>query len=214
MNVIITGVTGMVGEGLLLECLQNSKITKILSVSRKPYGIDNAKVRELIVPDFTRLADYKTDISGYDACFFGAGISSIGMSEEKFTAVTYQTTLEFAKALVLMNPGMCFCYVSGSGTNRNGSLMWQKVKGRTEDDLASLGFRCEYNLRPGVMLPAPGQKNWKWMYKALAQAIRVVAPKSVLNLSEVARAMIHVSETGYPIINLEVSDIRKAAKSA
>ncbi|NMH28149.1 NAD-dependent epimerase/dehydratase family protein [Flavobacterium silvaticum] len=211
MKVIVTGATGMVGEGILFECLENPKISEILSISRKSYGIQNPKVRELIVPDFTKLSDFATDISGYDACFFGAGISSVGMNEEKFTQITYDTTLAFAKSVLSVNDSMCFCYVSGSGTDRNGRLMWQRVKGKTEDDLANLGFRSEFNFRPGVMLPFEGQKNWKWIYKVLTKIIQLFASKSVLTLAEVGKAMIKVSESGYSKTNLEISDIKKLA---
>ena len=157
MKVIITGTTGMVGEGVLFECLQNPAVTKVLSISRKHYDLQHAKLKELIVPDFFKLSDYAADIKGYDACFFCAGISSVGMKEEKYTHITYDTTLAFAKALLAVNPNSSFCFVSGAHTDstEKGKLMWARVKGKTENDLMKLSFKSEYNFRPGAMQPFP-----------------------------------------------------------
>ena len=117
MKVIITGATEMVGEGVMLECVENPAVSEILLVSRKAYGALPAKVKELIVPDFMQVENAAGQLAGYDACFFCAGVSSVGKSEADYTRITYDTTLHFAETLVQVNPGMAFVYVSGAGTD-------------------------------------------------------------------------------------------------
>jgi nucleoside-diphosphate-sugar epimerase len=213
LKVIITGATGMVGEGVLFECLQNNKVSEVLMINRRHYECDHPKLKELIAPDFFQLNNFAETITGYDACFFCAGISSVGMKEDKYTSITYHTTLSFAKTLLQYNNNLSFCYVSGSGTDSSekGRLMWARVKGRTENDLAKLPFRNEYNFRPGVMLPFPGQKNWKSVYKLITKVIKLVAPTKVLTMQEVGRAMINAVITAYPKTVLEIKDIRQLA---
>jgi uncharacterized protein YbjT (DUF2867 family) len=214
IKVIITGATGMVGEGVLFECLQNEKVAEVLIISRRHYEMQHPKLRELIVPDFFKLDRFAENIRGYDACFFCAGVSSIGKKEEQFTLLTYDTTLAFAKSLLSVNTNMVFTYVSGAKTDSSeqGRMMWARVKGKTENDLAKLPFKAEYNFRPGVMAPFPDQKNWKPIVRFLVRIIKVISPKSVLPLQEVGRAMINAVTTGYPKNILEVSDIRQLAK--
>ena len=167
IKVIITGATGMVGEGVLFECLQNPAVGEVLIINRKHYELQHPKLKELIVPDFFELDRFSAEIKGYDACFFCAGISSVGMNEEKFTRITYDITLAFAKALLAVNSGMSFTYVSGSYTDSSekGRVMWARVKGKTENDLAKLAFKAEYNFRPGGMLPFDGQKTGRLFTK-------------------------------------------------
>src|SRR5437868_2695343 len=166
MKVILTGATGMVGEGVLLECLDNPAVTEVLIVGRRHYDLTHPKLKELLVPDFLQIEKNATELKGYDACFFCAGISSVGMSEEKYTVITYDTTLAFAKAVLQQNPNMVFTFVTGRGTDsaEQGKSMWARVKGRTENALMKLGFRGQYNFRPGLMLPTKGQKSMKTTY--------------------------------------------------
>lgn len=163
IRVIVTGATGMVGEGVLLECLQNTDVSEVLSISRKACDIQHTKLKELLIPDFNKLSEYDNDIAGYDACFYCAGISSVGMNEEKYTHITYDTTMAFANALLIANPRICFCYVTGRGTDstEKGTSMWARVKGRTENALMKMPFKAEYNFRPAGMLAFPGQKKFK-----------------------------------------------------
>ena len=214
IKVIITGATGMVGEGVLFECLQNEKVAEVLIVSRRHYEMQHPKLKELIVPDFFKMDQFAQEIKGYDACFFCAGVSSVGKKEELFTRLTYDTTLAFARSVLAVNANMVFTYVSGAKTDstEKGRMMWARVKGKTENDLAKLSFKAEYNFRPGVMKPFPGQKNWKPLVKLLVKMIQFISPKSVLTLQEVGRAMINTVTVGYPKNVLEVSDIRKLAK--
>jgi len=213
IKLIITGATGMVGEGVLFECLQNSQVGEVLIINRRHYDHHHPKLKELIVPDFFQLDNFSENIKGYDACFFCAGVSSIGMKEDRYTRITYDTTLSFARTVLAHNPGMVFTYVSGSQTDSSekGRMMWARVKGKTENDLMKLPFKGEYNFRPGVMLPFEGQKNWKRAYKFIAKAIGAIAPKKVLTIQEVGRAMINAVVIGYPKQVLEIADIRELA---
>ena len=205
----------MVGEGVLIECLAHPQVSEVLSVSRRPTGMLHTKLKEYIAPDFLNLKEDDENLRGYDACFFCAGISSVGMKEDKFRHITYDTTLAFAKSLLEVNSNMVFTYVSGSHTDSSekGKLMWARVKGKTENDLMKLPFKAEYNFRPGAMLPFDGQKNWKSIYKGIVKIIKTFAPKNVLTMQEVGRAMINAVTIGYPKNILEISDIKELAKA-
>ena len=213
IKVIITGATGMVGEGVLFECLQNPAVSEVLIVNRRHYELQHPKLQELLVPDFLQLEQFAGSLHRYDACFFCAGVSSVGMKEDKYTRMTYDTTLAFARALIAVNKEMVFTYVSGAKTNSEGKMMWARVKGKTENDLAKLPFKAEYNFRPGIMQPFPGQKNWKGIVKFLVKVIKVVMPNSVLSLHEVGQAMINCVTIGYAKNILEVKDIKQLAQA-
>ena len=218
LNVIITGATGMVGEGVLLTCLEHPAIAHVLIVNRKPYGMQHPKLKECIVGDFMHLEQVRAQLAGYDACFFCAGISSVGMSEADYTHVTYDVTLHFAGALASLNPQMVFCYVSGAHTDSSekGRVMWARVKGRTENALTRLGFRGVYNFRPGFVRATPGQRNIKSYYSLIGWAyplLRVLLPNLVSTLHDVGIAMIRCAQQGYPKQILEVKDINALAKS-
>ena len=214
IKIIITGATGMVGEGVLFECLQNPFVSEVLIINRRHYEMQHPRLKELIVPDFFQLSQFAENIKGYNACFFCAGVSSVGMKEDKYTRITYDTTVAFAKALLAVNSNMVFTYVSGSHTDSSekGKLMWARVKGRTENDLMKLPFKAEYNFRPGAMLPFPGQKNWKSLYKFIVKIVKAVSPKNVLTMHEVGLAMINTVKVGYPKNILEIADIKQLAK--
>jgi nucleoside-diphosphate-sugar epimerase len=212
LKVIITGATGMVGEGVLLECLEHPAIEQVLIVNRRSYGATHPKLKECIVPDFLNLDRFASQLTGYDACFYCAGVSSAGMNEADYTHLTYDITIHFAQTLAGLNPRMTFIYVSGSMTDSSekGRIMWARVKGKTENALTRLGFKCVYNFRPGFMKAVPGQKNLKWYYKALGwlyPILRVLLPNQVSTLQQVGRAMINAVVKGYPTQILEVKDI-------
>lgn len=213
IKVIITGATGMVGEGVLFECLQNEQVAEVLIISRRHYEMQHPKLKELLVHDFFNLDAFAETIKGYDACFFCAGVSSIGKNEAQFTFLTYDTAMAFALSLLRANENTAFTYVSGAKTDSSekNRMMWARVKGKTENDLAKLPFKAEYNFRPGVMKPFSNQKNWKPAMKFLVRFLQFISPKSVLTLQEVGRAMIHAVTIGYPKNILEVSDIRQLA---
>ncbi|MDF2932368.1 MAG: NAD-dependent epimerase/dehydratase family protein [Chryseobacterium sp.] len=213
MKVILTGATGMVGEGVLMECLENPDVFEILSVSRKPSGKKHAKLKEYLVPDFLKINLDDENLKGYNACFFCAGISSIGMNEEDYTKITYDTTLHFAKAVLNQNPESTFNFVSGvyTDSSENGKFMWARVKGKTENNLQKLGFKAVYNFRPGFMKPVEGQKNVKMLFKPFVWFFPMISPSKTLSLHQVGEAMINVVKRGYPESVLEIEDIKNLA---
>ncbi len=215
MRVIITGTTGMIGEGILLECLRMPEITEILSVSRKPTGKSHPKLNEHLVADFLALEPNDPALHGYDACFFCAGISSIGVHENDYERFTYDTTMSFARA-VGPNPSMSFVYVSGSGTDstEKGRLHWARVKGKTENDLMKLGFRQAFGFRIGMVEPAEGQVHVLKLYTYLSWLMPVIRlfPSMYNTMAEVAHAMYGVCLKGYEQNIIHVRDIHQLSK--
>ena len=217
INAIITGATGMVGEGVLLECLDHPDVERILIVNRKPLGMTHPKLREIIVTDFFALEPITPELSGYNACFFCLGVSSVGISREEYRHITFDLTLNVAQVLEKLNPGMTFCYVTGAGTDSSekGRSAWARVKGATENALLRL-FGNAYMFRPGFMKITPGQKNIKSWYKYIAWLYpigRKLYPAGFCTLQEVGQAMINVVLKGYPKVVLEVPDIVALAKA-
>ena len=211
LSVIVTGATGMVGEGVLLECLADPRVGRVLVVNRKPGGVSHPKLTELVHADFLDLSAIQPRLAGHDACFFCLGVSSIGMSEADYTRVTRDLTLNMGRTLARLNPDMAFCYVTGAGTDstERGKVMWARVKGATENELLRL-FRRGVMFRPGMMRATPGQKNLKGWYLALAWIYpigRRLAPGSFCTLREVGQAMINTAVSGAPKQVLEVRDI-------
>ncbi|MGE5351505.1 MAG: NAD-dependent epimerase/dehydratase family protein [Acidobacteriota bacterium] len=217
IKVIITGSTGMVGEGVLFECLENPAVEKVLMVNRRHYSLTHPKVQEVIIPDFLSLDEFTGQLTGFDACFFCAGVSSAGMKEAEYRHITYDITINFAKKLASLNPQMVFTYVSGAWTDSSekGKVMWARVKGKTENDLMRLPFKRAYNFRPGFMKPFPGQKNIKGILKPIVSLypfLKLFFPNFILTMQEVGSAMINSVLKGYPRQILEVRDIRALAK--
>ena len=215
MKVIITGATGMVGEGVLLECLDNPAVERVLSVSRRPSGHTQLKLAECLGADFRDLSGVEAQLTGYDACFYCAGVSSIGMTEADYTAITYDTAVHFAQTLARLNPSMVLVHVSGTRTDgsERGKVMWARVKGRAENALARLPFKAVYNFRPALMKPAPGQKNIKRTYRAalvLYPLLNLFLPG--IPLRRVGLAMINCVRFGAPKGVLEVEDIKQQAE--
>lgn len=208
----------MVGEGVLLECLSHPEITEVLSVSRKPTGITHPKLKEYIVADFLSLQEKDEKLLGYNACFFCAGVSSVGMKEEEYRRITYDTTMNFAKALN-PNPKMTFVYVSGGGTDstEKGRMMWARVKGKTENDLMKLPFKQAFGFRIGFLIPNPEQKRVLKYYKYvswLTPIIKLVFPNIITTMKQVAEAMIYVSQNGYQSNVIYVKDIKAVSGKA
>ena len=216
IKAILTGATGMVGEGVLHECLQHTDVEEVLVVGRRPCGVIHPKLKEIIHPDFHYFASIENQLAGYNACFFCLGVSSIGMKEEEFYKLTYLLTMNFATTLVNHNPGMTFCYISGAGTDSGEKgRMWARVKGKTENDLMKLPFKKVYNFRPGIIKPTKGLKNTLSFYKYfgwLLPVIKLVAPKYITSLKELGWAMINAATKGYEKQILEVKDILVLAK--
>ncbi|HTD39397.1 MAG TPA: NAD-dependent epimerase/dehydratase family protein, partial [Mucilaginibacter sp.] len=217
IRAIVTGATGMVGEGVLHECLQHPQVEAVLVINRKPCGVTHTKLKEIIHADFFDIAPIADQLKGYNACYFCLGVSSVGMKEPEYYKLTYTLTMHVAETLSRLNPDMTFCYVSGAGTDstEKGRQMWARVKGKTENNLAKLPFKQEFNFRPGFMLAAKGAKNLLPFYKYIAWMypfFRRFFPSMVCTLAEVGEAMINVTLYGYEKQILEVKDIVEAAK--
>ena len=217
IRAIVTGVTGMVGEGVLHECLQHPEVEAVLIINRKPSGVVHPKLKEIIHQDFFDITTIEDQLKGYNACYFCLGVSSVGMKEPEYYKLTYTLTMNVAQTLSRLNPDMTFCYVSGASTDstEKGRQMWARVKGKTENDLAKLPFKQEFNFRPGFMLASKGAKNLLPYYKYIAWMypfFRRFFPSLVCTLAEVGQAMINVTLYGYEKQILEVKDIVEAAK--
>lgn len=217
MKVIVTGATGMVGEGVLLECLANPVVERVLSVSRRSCGHTHPKLEEVLLADFRDTGAIEARLSGYDGCFYCAGVSSVGMKEADYARVTYDTPLAFATTVARLNPNLVLTHISGAQTDSSeaGSVMWARIKGKAENALMRLPLRGVYNFRPGLMKPVPGQKNLKTAYRLLLPAfplMKLFFP--ALTLNEVGRAMIRCVQDGAPTQVLEVADIKKLGTQA
>lgn len=215
MRIIITGATGMVGEGVLMECLQNSEVFEVLSISRKLCGIIHPKLKELLISDFSEIQNYSEKLKGYDACFYCAGKSSNGMSEEEYTKITYKTTLHFAKVLQEINPKLVFNFISGNHTDNTekGKVMWARVKGKTENQLTKIFGNKAFHFRPALMKPMKGQQHLygynRWAHQILYPLMSIFFPSC--SIQEIAKAMIKTASKGYSKQILEVKDIKTAA---
>src|SRR5436305_2851489 len=184
MRVVLFGATGMVGQGVLRECLLDPEIESVLAVGRNPTGQRHAKLHEIVHSDFLDFAAIESQLAGYDACFFCVGVSSVGMSEERYRRLTYDITLAAARTLAKLNPQMVFIYVTGRGTDSSerGKLMWARVKGKTENDLLKLPFQAAYMFRPAGIRPLHGiRSGTSWV-----QAIYVVSAPLLSLLHRVA----------------------------
>ncbi len=217
MKVILTGSTGMVGEGVLHECLQNDKVEQVLVLNRRTCGIINPKLKEIIHSDFFNLSPVENQLLNYNACFFCLGVSSVGMKEPEYYRLTYTLTMHVAQTFSKLNPDMVFCYISGARTDstEKGRVMWARVKGKTENDLMKLPFKRVYNFRPGVLQPTKGLKNTLRFYKYLGwllPIIRMLAPKSICTLKELGMAMMNVATNGYEKQIIEVKVILDLSK--
>ncbi len=218
LKVILFGATGMVGEGVLHECLRREEVESVLAINRKPCGIVADKFKEVVHADFLELSPIVSQLSGYNACFFCMGVSSIGMKEADYHRITYDITMNVARTLAKLNPDMVLCYVSGVGTDSSGQgrYMWARVKGKTENDLLRLPLRGAYMFRPGYIHPTPGLKNTYRIYKLTAPLyplLKVLARKYVCTLEEIGLAMINVALKGDYKSILECEDIVKASET-
>jgi hypothetical protein len=220
MKIILFGASGMVGQGVLRECLFDSDVEEVLVISRTPLDRQNAKLHDLVHKDFFDFSAVENDLRGYDACFFCLGVTSAGMTEANYRRVTYDITLAAAQTLAKANPAMTFIYVSGLGTDstEKGRTMWARVKGQTENALLRLPFKAAYMFRPGYIQPLHGIKsktNWyRLMYAVVVPIyplLRSLFPKYVTTTEEIGRAMLEVAKNGNPDRILESKDIHRAA---
>ncbi|NEU10465.1 NAD-dependent epimerase/dehydratase family protein [Flavihumibacter sp. R14] len=216
IRVIITGATGMVGEGVMHECLLHPDVESVLVINRKPGGVNHPKLTEIIHSNFFDLSLIEDRIEGYNACFFCLGVSSIGVKPETYYELTYTLTMHVAQTLSRLNPAMTFCYVSGAGTDstERERQTWARVKGKTENDLMELPFRQVYNFRPGFMRPTEGLKNAKSFYRYITWLYpigRALYPNGFCTLKELGLAMITVTKKGFRKSTVEGRDIIELA---
>ena len=221
LKVIITGATGMIGEGVLHECLNHPEVEKVLVITRKSCGYSNPKLTEILHDDFHDFTSIDDSLKGYNACYFCLGVTSVGKSEAEYTKLTYDLTLGFATVLASLNPDMTFCYISGANTDSTakGRSMWARVKGKTENDLMKLPFKQVYNFRPGGIEPFLPLKPTQTYYKTyrylgwLFALLKAIAPGYVIKLKDLAAAMINASLIGYSKNILEMKDMKLLAKA-
>lgn len=220
MKAIIFGASGMVGQGVLRECLLDPEVEQVLSVVRSATGQTHAKLLEVVHKDFMDFSAIEAELTGYDACFFCLGVSSAGMTEEEYTRVTYDITMAAATALARLNPGMVIEYISGTATDSSekGRVMWARVKGRTENALLALPFKAAYMFRPGFIQPLHGIRSKTRAYRIfyaitmpLLPALKNFFPQYVTTTERLGQAMIAVAKHGYPKKVLEMRDINSAA---
>jgi uncharacterized protein YbjT (DUF2867 family) len=215
-KVIITGATGMIGKGVLLECLDHREIAEVLVIGRNSIRMDHPKLIEIVHKDFADFSSIINQLEDFDACFFCLGLSAAGMKEEDYKHITYDFTLALAKTLKNLNPDMTFNYVSGQGTDSSekGRMMWARVKGKTENDLLRLGFKQAFMFRPGAIIPLRGiqskTKSYQFIYDYftwLLKLVKTLSPNSIVNTTQIGLAMINSLLQGYDKSILTPKDI-------
>jgi uncharacterized protein YbjT (DUF2867 family) len=221
MKVIIFGATGMIGQGVLYQCLRAPDVESVLAVTRSPLGRQDPRLRELVHRDFTDFSAIEGQLAGYDACFFCLGVSSVGMNEADYRRVTHDFTLAAAQALLRASPGLTFIYVSGASTDAASRTMWARVKGQTENALLALPFKRVYMFRPGYIQPLHGITSKTRLYRALYAVgrplyplVRTLAPGVATDTDQVGRAMLAGARQGLPKPILETIDIRSAGSQS
>ncbi len=216
MNILLFGATGMVGQGVLRECLAAPDVALVQTVGRTATGVSSPKLREIVHPDLFEYGDIESQLLGFDACFFCLGVSAAGLSEAEYSRLTYDLTLAAARTLVRLDPAMTFVYVSGQGTDatEKGRVMWARVKGRTENALRALPFRAVYLFRPGIIQPLHGARSRTRLYRVLytlmtpiLPLMRRLAPHRVLTTEIMGRAMLAAARRGGPTTVAEIADI-------
>ncbi len=220
IKVVITGSTGMVGKGVLLECLESPDIEKVLVINRSTIGLTHPKLIEVLLSDFSQVHEIKNHFDGYDACFHCMGISSVGMSEENYAHVTYGMTKALADSMYELNPNSVFNYVSGSGTDSSekGRTMWARVKGRTENYILNKGFKDAYMFRPGAIIPEKGIKSktgwYSWIYLVMTPIFPLLKKlSSITTTTKIGVAMIKSVTKGFDLKHLENQDINKLSEA-
>ena len=216
INAIITGSTGMVGKGVLLECLDSEKVESVLVISRRSLGMNHPKLKELIHKDFTDFSSVKNKLEGYDACFHCMGVSAVGLSEKDYSKLTFDVTKSLADVFYEVNPDGVFNYVSGTGTNSSekGGSMWARVKGKTENYVLNKGFKDAYMFRPGAIIPEKGIKSSTGWYQVIYNILTpffglMKKSKNITTTTKIGRAMINSVSKPQALKHLENKEINK-----
>ncbi|MGP0074232.1 MAG: NAD-dependent epimerase/dehydratase family protein [Bryobacteraceae bacterium] len=222
MRVLLFGATGMVGQGALRECLLDADVESVVAVGRSGTGQHDLKLRELLHDDFLDFSRVEDQLSGFDACFFCLGVSSSGMSEERYQRITYGFTIAAAQTLARVNPKMTFIYVSGAGadSSERGGSMWARVRGKTENELLRMQFHGVYVFRPGLIVPLHGIQSRTKLYRVFYTILRPLLPllearfpKYVTTTEQIGRAMLQAARNEWPKRVLETADINACANS-
>jgi uncharacterized protein YbjT (DUF2867 family) len=220
MKIVLFGASGMIGQGVLRECLLDPDVERVLSIGRRLTAQRHPKLREIVHDTFLDFSSIESELAGYNACFFCLGVTSAGMSEEAYRRITYDFTLAAARTLAKVSSAMTFIHVSGTGTDstERGRVMWARVKGATENALHTLGFRAVYSFRPGYIQPMHGITSRTGWYRAmyavgapLYPLLKALAPRYVTTTEAMGRAMINVARNGWPNRILESEDINRAS---
>jgi uncharacterized protein YbjT (DUF2867 family) len=223
MKVILFGATGMVGQGVLRECLLDPEVERVLVIGRSTTGRTDPKLTERVVPDLFDLTALSAELTGWDACYFCLGVSAAGMSEADYRHLTYDLTVGAATLLSKQNPGMTFIYVSGASTDatEQGGMMWARVKGATENAILRLPFRAAYMFRPGLIQPMHGERSKTRAYRIayfflapIVPILRWLFPRLVTTTERVGRAMLHVTKRGNAMPLVEHADINRLGQDA
>ena len=219
-KVIVTGSTGMIGKGVLLECLESQDIEKVLIINRSSISLQHSKLEEIVMKDFLQVETIKDKLAGYDACFYCMGVSVLGLSEEEYTKITYTTTKAFADVMHSINPDMTFIYVSGQSTDstEKGKVMWARVKGKTENMVSKKGFKDAYAYRPGAIIPEKGVKSRTGWYNAMYAVMTPFFPlfklsNSVTTTSRIGVSMIRLLSQPLNKKIIDPPDINELAKA-
>lgn len=221
MKVIVTGASGMIGKGVLLECLEHKDISEVLSIGRKKLGIKHSKLKELQHADFSEFESIANQLQDYDACYHCMGVSSANMDEPTYTKLTYDFSMALMRVLYKNNPQMTVTYVSGQGTDSSekGRTMWARVKGKTENDIIALGFKQAFAYRPGGIIPKKGVEPSSKLYKVLIKNLgwllkmmKALAPNSIVDTEQIGLSMIHITQRGYGQKVINPKDILALAK--
>ncbi|HKW46688.1 MAG TPA: NAD-dependent epimerase/dehydratase family protein [Gemmatimonadaceae bacterium] len=219
MRAIIFGATGMVGQGVLRECLRDPEITRVVTLGRTPRPEPEGKLRSLTVPDLFDLSVIAAELTNLDACFYCIGVTSLGMTEADYARITHDLTIAVAKQLLAQNPSLSFVFVSGrsADSTANGRVMWARVKGRTENDLFRMPFKSVTVVRPGLIVPRHGIKSRTGWYNAFYTVLRPLlpvverlAPGYVTTTEQLGRAMIRFAKGGFDHKVVQGRDLSRA----
>lgn len=217
MNVLVTGSTGMVGEGVLQVCLDSPLVEKVVALNRKTVGFSHHKLTEILLPDFHDLKSVESQLKGLDACFHCMGVSSLGIDEASYKVITYDLSILLGETMSRLNPGSVFCYLSGAGTDatETSKMAWARLKGRTENELAAMPFSAMYRYRPGFIKPLPGAKHVQAFYKYVDWFFpigKALFPDGFSSIEEIGRSMIQVTLKQDEVKTLAGKDIRRLSK--